>query len=457
MNMRVSDEFGVYHARLPLTQSATIVHGNALRINWEDVVPKNELSFILGNPPFLGARVMNSEQKDDMNFIFGKLKGVGNLDYVTAWYKKAVNIMKRTHIKTAFVSTNSISQGEQPAILWKPLMEQGVYINFGIPTFKWHNEAKGKAAVHCVIIGFSYAKTNPNINPYLLESSTVFIESRNKPLSDVPEMGIGNKPIDGGNYLFTEEERAKFLLQEPNAEKWFKIWLGADEFINSRKKYCLWLGECSPSELRSMPEAMKRVEAVKQFRLASKSEGTRKIADNPRRFHVENMPNSTFIVIPEVSSERRKYIPIGFLTPDIFCSNKLRLLPNGTLYHFGILTSNVHMAWMRAVCCRMKSDYSYSINIVYNNFPWPDATVGQQETIETLAKAILDARTLFSDSSLADIYDPIAMPPELSKAHRTLDAAVMKLYGFPVKKGFTEADCVVALMEMYQNIHEKKG
>jgi len=452
MNMRVSDEFGMYHARLPLTQSATIVNGNALRMDWADVVPKNQLSYILGNPPFVGARVMSDAQKDDMNFVFGKLKGVGNLDYVTAWYKKAVDMMENTRMRSAFVSTNSIAQGEQPAILWKPLMERGVFINLGVSSFIWSNEAKGKAAVYCVIVGFSYQKTEPNINPYLLEAPNIFIEGCSKPICDVPTIGIGNKPIDGGFYLFTKEEKDDFLIKEPQAEKLFRPWIGSHEFINGYYRYCLWLGECAPSDLRKMPEVMKRIEAVRQFRLDSKSAPTQKLADTPTRFHVENMPESHYIVIPEVSSERRRYIPIGFVSPDIMASNLVKIVADGTLYHFGILTSNVHMAWTRAVCGRLKSDYRYSKDIVYNNFPWPQADEKQKEQIEKLAQAVLDAKGNYPTSSLADLYDPLTMPPDLLKAHRNLDATVQKLYGFPVGKDFTEAHCVAALMQMYKEM-----
>ena len=451
MNLRVSEHFGQYYARLPLTQSATIVHGNALRIDWEGVVPKRELSYILGNPPFYGARMMNSTQKDDMLNTFGKSKGVGNLDYVTAWYKKAADMMDGSVIRAAFVSTNSVSQGEQVAILWKPLMNRGIFINFGIPTFKWSNEAKGKAAVHCVIIGFSYNKTEPNISPYLIEAPTVFIESRSKPLGDVPNMSLGNQPIDGGHYLFTVEEKEDFLKLEPQAEKWFRPWVGSHEFINRYYRYFLFLKHCPPAELRKMPESMKRVEAVKQFRLESTREVTRQLAETPREFAFSNISEDTFIVVPEVSSERRRYIPIGFLTPDILCSNLVKIVPNATLYHFGILTSNVHMAWVRVVCGRLKSDYRYSSTLVYNNFPWPDANDEQKAAIEKLAQAVLDARALYSDSSLADLYDPLTMPPELLKAHRALDAAVMKLYGFSVKDT-TEASCVAALMERYREL-----
>ena len=464
MNLRVADMFGMYYARLPLTQSATIVHANALRMDWEDVVPAKELSYILGNPPFVGARIMSAEQKDDLLHVFEDTKNAGNLDYVFCWYKKAVEIMqKNRRISTALVSTNSIAQGEQVAILWKPFFDKGIHIHFAYRTFKWSNEAKGKAAVHCVIVGFGMQKQTDNfivnndtrhkaenINGYLIDASNICIESRKKPLCAVPEIGIGNKPIDGGYYLFTEAEKNEFVKKEPLSEKYFRKWLGSEEFINGKVRYCLWLGDCPPSELKSMPECLKRVDAVKQYRLASKSAPTRKLADKPRRFHVENMPTSEYIVIPEVSSENRYYIPIGFLHPDILSSNLVKIIPNATLYHFGILTSSVHMAWMRAVAGRLEMRYRYSKDIVYNNFPWPEANDKQKATIEPLAQAVLDARALFPESSLADLYDPLTMPPELLKAHQKLDRAVMKLYGF--KANMAEAEVVAKLFERYQRL-----
>jgi len=469
MNIRASELFGTYYVRLPLTHSATLVHANALRTDWEDVVPKSELSYILGNPPFNGARWMSKEQKLDMQNVFKNIHGVGDLDYVSAWYYKSTEFISGTKIRAAFVSTNSISQGQQPAILWKPLIKYYyAIIDFAFRTFIWSNEAKGKAAVHCVIIGFSTLCTSKdkilvdengkiviasNINPYLINAPTVFIENRSKPICDVPEIATGNKPIDGGFYLFTNDEKEEFVKIEPKSEQYFRLWYGADEFINGWNRWCLWLGDCSPSDLRQMPEAAKRIESVRKYRLDSKSEPTRKIAEIPRRFHVENMPSSNYIVIPQVSSIRRKYIPIGFLTPDVLCSDKLRLIPNATLYHFGVLTSNVHMAWTRVVAGRLKSDYSYSNKTTYNNFPWPNASDDQKGAIEVLARFILNTREKFPNCSLADLYDPDFMPPELLKAHQTLDRAVLQLYGFPTKKSeFSEADCVAALMEMYQKL-----
>ncbi len=450
---------------LPLKSYANITEGNALRMDWESVIPKHELNYIMGNPPFVGARMMGAEQKDDVNAIFPGWKNAGNLDYVSCWYKKAADLMAGTSIRAALVSTNSVTQGEAVANLWKPLFESGVHIDFAHRTFRWDSEAKIKAHVHCVIVGFSTApNTTPktlftseraqvvqNINGYLLDAGNVFVESRSKPLCDVPEIGIGNKPIDGGNYLFTKDEMDEFLKIEPAAGKWFKPWYGSQEFINRCPRYCLWLGDCPPNELRKMPECLKRVEAVRQCRLSSTSAGTVKLADKPTRFHVENMPEGTYILLPKVSSERRRYIPMGFMTPDTLCSDLVFIIPNSTLYHFGVLTSNVHMAWMRAVCGRLKSDYRYSKDVVYNNFPWPTPTDAQKAKIEQTAQAILDARALYPDASLADLYDETTMLPELRKAHQQNDKAVMVAYGFWGKLN-SEPACVAELMRMYQKL-----
>lgn len=451
---------------LPLKSYANIVEGNALRIDWESVVPKSQLNYIMGNPPFVGARIMNEAQKQDVLDVFGKdWKNVGNLDYVCCWYKMATEMMSGTSIRTALVSTNSVSQGETVANLWKPLFESSVHIDFAHRTFRWDSEAKIKAHVHCVIIGFSVTH-NPaprklynldhmqvvkNINAYLVDADNIFVESRNKPLCSVPDIGIGNKPIDNGNYLFTEEEKEAFIQSEPASESYFKPWYGSQEFINQKPRYCLWLGDCTPAEIRSMPQVLKRVEAVRDFRLNSKSAGTVKLAEKPTRFHVENMPKSTYVVIPEVSSERRRYIPMGFMTPDILCSNLVKIVPDATLYHLGVLTSNVHMAWVRAVCGRLETRYRYSKDIVYNNFPWPTPSEEQKAKIEETAQAILDARALYPDSSLADLYDELTMPPELRKAHQENDRAVMRAYGFSIKDT-TESSCVAELMKMYQEL-----
>ena len=452
---------------LPLKSYANITEGNALRLNWEDVVPKGKLNYIMGNPPFVGARLMDVAQKSDVNLIFDGWKNAGNLDYVCCWYKKAADLMQGTDIRSALVSTNSVSQGESVANLWKPLFESGVHIDFAYRTFRWDSEAKIKAHVHCVIIGFSVAPNQKekvlyssdrgqivqNINGYLLAADNVFVESRNKPLCNVPEIGMGNQPIDDGNYLFTEDAKAEFLVKEPMAEKYFHPWYGAHEFINRSPRWCLWLGECSPNELRKMPYCMKRIEAVREFRLSSKRTSTNKLADIPTRFQTENMPRGHFVVIPEVSSKKRKYVPIGYMEDTALCSNKVRIMPDATFYHFGILTSNVHMAWMRAVCGRLKSDYDYSIKIVYNNFPWPTPTDEQRAKIERTAQAILDARNLYPDCSLADLYDEVTMPPELRKAHQQNDKAVMQAYGFWGKLN-SESACVAELMKMYQKLTE---
>ena len=453
---------------LPLKTNAYIVEGNALRTDWESVVPKGELNYIMGNPPFVGARLMDKAQKDDINHIFAGWKNAGNLDYVCCWYKKAADLMQNTAIRTALVSTNSVSQGESVANLWKPLFADGVHIDFAYRTFRWDSEAKSKAHVHCVIIGFSTA-VNPaerriysseryqvakNINGYLLDGDNVFIESRNKPLCNVPEIGIGNKPIDGGFYLFEKEEMEDFIKKEPASKKYFRPWYGSKEFINQKSRYCLWLGDCSPAELKAMPLCLERVKSVKEYRLNSPSAGTVKLADKPAHFHVENMPDSTYILVPKVSSERRRYVPIGFMTPDVLCSDLVFIIPNASLYHFGILTSNVHMAWMRAVCGRLEMRYRYSKDVVYNNFPWPTPPRNLFDKIEQTAQAILDARALYPDCSLADLYDELTMPPELRKAHQDNDRAVMDAYGFT--KGTaartSESACVAELMKLYQKM-----
>ncbi len=453
---------------LPLKTYANITEGNALRLDWETVVPKTTLNYIMGNPPFVGARLMDASQKSDVNLIFDGWKNAGNLDYVCCWYKKAADLMRGTEIRSALVSTNSVSQGESVANLWKPLFESGVHMDFAYRTFRWDSEAKIKAHVHCVIIGFSIAPSRKekvlyssdraqvvqNINGYLLDAENVFVESRKKPLCNVPEIGIGNKPIDGGNYLFTKEEMEDFIKKEPQSEQYFKPWYGSQEFINRSPRYCLWLGDCPPNELRKMPECLKRVEAVREMRLASKSAGTVKLAGKPTRFHVENMPTGNYIVVPKVSSERRRYIPMGFMTPDIMASDLVFIIPNASLFHLGVLTSNVHMSWMRAVCGRLEMRYRYSKDVVYNNFPWPTPTEEQKAKIERTAQTILDARALYPDSSLADLYDEVTMPPELRKAHQENDKAVMRAYGFDIKTT-TETSCVAELMRRYQELVER--
>jgi len=463
MNIRVSEQFGQYYARLPLTQRATIVHANALKIDWENIVPKNKLSYIISNPPYSGARMMTPRQKHDIHHVFGKIKNVGNLDYVTAWFKKAADMMSGTKIRTAFVSTNSITQGEQVSLLWKPLMERSVHVDFAYRTFKWWNEAKGKAAVHCVIIGFSFidtahkyifdgeTKTSVSlINSYLVDAPDIFIESRSKPLCDVPEMVFGSMPNDGGHLIIEADDYKGFLRSEPNAKKYIRRFVGSVEYINSLPRYCLWLVDATPAELQSMPVVLQRIEHVRDIRSKSRAEGTRKKAKTSALFYQISQPKSKYILVPRVSSERRGYIPIGFMSPKIIASDATLTISNATLYHFGILTSSVHNAWMRTIGGRLRTDYRYSKDIVYNNFPWADATDGQKSTIEKLAQAVLDARAQFPNSSLADLYDPLTMPKELLKAHQTLDRAVMKLYKF--KSNMSESDIVAKLMEMYQKL-----
>ena len=481
MNLRVSEEFGLYFARIPLKTSPHIVHGNALRLDWNDVLPAVRCSYVLGNPPFVGAKYMDDAQRDDVRAVFAGIDNAGLLDFVAAWYVKAAAYLKSAPppsqplaTRCAFVSTNSITQGEQVGVLWGWLLAQGMHIQFAHRTFSWSNEARGKAAVHCVIVGFGldnpahkviyeyedikgepHALVAKNISPYLVDAPDVVLPRRSRPICPAPDIGIGNKPIDGGHYLFTTQERDAFIAKEPASAAWFRRWLGADEFLNGYERWCLWLGDCPPAELRAMPEALKRVQAVKAFRLASKSAPTQKLADMPTRFHVENMPGRPYLVLPEVSSERRLFIPFGFEQPDTLCSNLVKVAADATLFHFGVLSSTMHNAWVRATCGRLKSDFRYSKDIVYNNFPWPDApTDAQRLAIETAAQAVLDARAQFPGSSLADLYDPLTMPPALLKAHHKLDAAVDKAYeASGGRKSYaSDAERVTFLFARYQQL-----
>jgi hypothetical protein len=466
MNMILSSEFGLYYVRLPLKTRPGIKKGNALTEDWKKLVAPKDLSYILGNPPFVGSKFLSDDQRNEMAAIFSNSKKSGILDYVSAWYVKAAEYIQNTDIKVGFVSTNSITQGEQVGPLWDLLLNKfGIKIHFAHRTFKWSSQARGKAAVHCVIIGFAISKPDDptlfdydtpdaeahqikvgHINPYLVDAPDVLLFNRSSPICDVPKIGIGNKPIDDGNYLFTKEGKDSFIALEPLSEKWFRPWIGSDEFINGYERYCLWLGDCPPDELRKMPEVMKRVEAVRQSRLRSKSEPTIKLAETPTRFHVENMPKTPYVVIPKVSSERRKYIPIGFISPEILSSDLVFVVPNASLYHFAILTSGMHMAWVRYVCGRLKSDYRYSIGIVYNNFPWPEPSEKQRSNIEKAAQSLLDARSKFPSSNFADLYDPRSMPQELVKAHIRLDAEVEKTYG---NRFASDGDRVAFLFEKY--------
>ena len=453
---------------LPLKSYANIIEGNALRMDWESVVPKGKLHYIMGNPPFVGARMMNTAQKEDLNSVFPGWKNAGNLDYVSCWYKKTSDLMEGTSIRSALVSTNSVTQGEAVANLWKPLFEAGIHIDFAHRTFRWDSEAKIKAHVHCVIVGFSiapnakrkiiYSSDRPqvaqNINAYLFDGENVFIENRKKPICDVPEMVFGNTPIDDGNLIIEADELKSFLEAEPNAKQYIHRLVGSREFINGLPRYCLWLVGANPSDLRKMPLVMKRIQAVREMRASSKRGATQKLSSTPTLFGEIRQPTSgNYLIVPLTSSERRRYIPIGFMPCDVIATNLVQMLPNATLYHFGVITSNVSNAWMRTVCGRLKSDYRYTITNVYNNFPWPTPTAQQKAKIEQTAQAILDARALYPDCSLADLYDEVAMPPELRKAHQQNDRAVMQAYGFDIKTT-TETSCVAELMRMYQKLVE---
>ena len=458
---------------LPLKSYANITEGNALQVDWASVVPKHELNYIMGNPPFVGYSLQSKAQKDDILSVYVDEKGkpyktAGKIDYVSGWYFKAAQLMQGTAVRTAFVSTNSITQGEQVAGVWKPLYERfGIHIDFAHRTFRWDSEASIKAHVHCVIVGFSN-EPNPapkriytteryqeveNINPYLLDAPNVFIDSRTNSICNVPQMVYGNKPTDGGFLFLSPEERDELLKREPGTEKFIRQIYGATEYSNNKARYCLWLVGASPSELRKSPFIMERVEQVRQFRLNSTKAATQRSADTPTLFQEIRHPDSEYIIIPRHSSETRRYIPFGFVQPQIVVNDAVQIIPDAKIYHFGIMMSNVHMAWTRAVCGRIKSDYRYSKDVVYNNFPWPTPTDTQKTKIEQTAQAILDARARYPESSLADLYDELTMPPELRKAHQDNDRAVMQAYGFSVRD-MTESICVAELMRMYQSLTE---
>ena len=451
---------------LPLKSYTNIVEGNALRMDWNEVIPADRLSYICGNPPFIGARLMTTSQKEDL-FLALKEKKTGNLDYVSGWYIIAATYMYSTKIKAALVSTNSITQGEQVPLLWSPLLAKGIKINFAYRTFRWDSEAQSQAHVHCVIIGFSYIDIKPcklyasdsyelveNINAYLVNGPDIIINSRKSPLCNVETVVFGNMPNDGG-YLssYSDEDRNNMIDNYPLSKTMFRPFLGAVEFLHNKKRWCLWLKDISPADIKKVQPVIDAISHVRDIRLSSNRSGTKKLAEVPYLFGEIRQPDTIYIIIPRHSSENRKYIPMGYVSPSIICGDSNLLMPNASLYHFGILMSNVHNAWMRTVCGRIKSDYRYSVNVVYNNFPWPDPTPEQKERIEKTAQAILDARALYPDSSLADLYDELTMPPELRTAHQNNDRAVMAAYGFPVKN-FTEADCVAELMKMYQKLTE---
>lgn len=451
---------------LPLRSLSNLHEGNALKTDWSEVFP-DDLTYLVGNPPFLGARNQSKEQKAELLEVFDGAKNAGNIDYCGAWYMKAARFTQGKRTRCALVSTNSICQGEQVANLWKPLHDLDIHIDFAHNTFRWDNEAADKAHVFCVIVGFSrencekrlYVHDTPDaaevkkaaksINAYLSDAPDAFIWNRNKPICDVPKIGIGNKPIDGGFYLFADEEKTDFLNKEPGAESYFHRWIGAREFLHGESRWCLYLGDAAFAELKELPRCRERIEAVREYRLASKSAPTRKLADRPAHFHVENMPKGNSIVVPKVSSERRRYIPMGFVGPETLCSDLVFLIPNASLYHFGVLQSQFHNAWMRTVAGRLKSDYRYSGGIVYNNFVWPEPTVSQREEVERCAQAVLDARDAQEGATLADMYDPKneTFFPELMAAHRALDAAVEAAYG--VDFGGDEERIVAHLFNLY--------
>jgi hypothetical protein len=469
MNVKLSEEFGEYFIRLPLKASANIVNGNALQLDWNEIVPKNQLNYILGNPPFIGKQLRNKSQNDDMELVFNeKIQNYGVLDYVTSWYIKASDFIHETKIKCAFVSTNSITQGEQVGILWEYLLSQGNKIHFAHRTFKWSNEAKGNAAVYVVIIGFAYFETNKkyiydyqdvkgepieieakNINPYLVNQKDTVILSRSKPICKVPEICFGSMPNDEGNFIFTDEEKIEFLKKEPNADKFVKPLISAREFLHNEKRWCLWLVDINPSEIKQLPEITKRIENVKKYRLASTREATKKLADYPNLFGEIRQPESDYILIPRHSSENRHYIPFGFFSKESICSDSCLCIPKSSLYDFGILMSTMHMTWVKQICGRIKSDYRYSNNLVYNNYPWPDSpTMDKFNKVEDAAKEVLAAREKYPESSLADLYDPLTMPKNLLDAHKKLDKAVDLCYR---PQAFTsELNRLEYLFELYE-------
>ncbi|SDD74917.1 class I SAM-dependent DNA methyltransferase [Aquimonas voraii] len=478
MNTRVGEQFGEYFARLPLVKSATIVHGNALRIDWNSVVPKERLSYILGNPPFSGAMVMDDTARSAFAEAFSDLPGAGVLDFVAAWYWLAAKYIQDTRIEVGFVSTNSICQGEQVGLLWRPLLERWkVQINFAHRTFKWSNEARGTAAVHCVIVGFGLlprhektifdyatldseplASKATNINPYLFDGANVLLENRRHPLCGVPDLRFGSMPRDGGNLILSEEEYHHLVEAEPDSARWLRPYVGAEQYISGRWRWCIWLDGVEPSAYRGSRAVMARVELTRQFRQASKASSTRNFAATPGVFCQIAQPTADYLLVPAITTQRRRYVPLGFMPREVIANNKLYVAQGATKLHLGVLSSEMHMAWMRYTCGRMKSDFSYSRDIVYNNFPWPEPLDDKaRSAIEAAAQAVLDARAAFPDSTLADLYDPLSMPPALVKAHQQLDRAVDAAYtavekaaGRKAPKLGTDAERVAFLFERYQ-------
>ena len=480
MNMRASQEFGLYFARIPLKSTPQIRHGNALRLDWNEVLPAQRCSYVLGNPPFVGAKFLGDEQRADVRAVFAGIDNAGLLDFVAAWYVKAARYIAHETEATrcGFVSTNSITQGEQVGVLWGWMLAQGVRIHFAHRTFQWSNEARGKAAVHCVIVGFglgdcegktifeyedirgeAHAVAVGNINPYLVDAPDVLLPRRAQPLTTVPPLRFGSQPIDGGHFLMTKEEADVLINAEPDIRPYVRQYLGAEEFINGEPRWCLWLLNCPPRVIRNSEILRERVRQVREFRLSSKRAATRELADQPTSFAFVSQPDTEYLLVPSVSSERRQYVPIGYLPPDVIASNLVFTIPNASLFHFGILTSAMHNAWMRATCGRLESRFRYSASIVYNNFPWPGFAgepLGDKEVtaIEAAAQGVLDARARFPGASLADLYDPLTMPPDLLKAHQRLDAAVDRAYlGSGGRKTYrNDAERVAFLFELYQRL-----
>ena len=451
---------------LPLKSYTNITEGDALRLNWESIVSKYKLNYIMGNPPFLGGMFMSEFQKKEIREIFDGVTGAGEFDYVTGWYKKAVEFTLGTPISCAFVSTNSICQGSQVITFWKHLIERyNIHIDFAHTTFVWNNEAQNQAKVHCVIVGFSGIKAAPKpkklfssennykiceqISPYLTDTPVIFVESRSTPLCDVPKMRFGSMPRDGGGFVLSPEEREELVRKEPLATKWIKPYIGAVEFLNNKERYCLWLVNADPGEISKCPTVKKRIEFVRENRASSKAAGTRKFAATPMLFCQIAQPDTDYIIVPKTSSGKRRYVPIGFMDKDTIASDLVFLIPDAGLYEFGVLMSNVHNSWMRLVAGRLKSDYRYAKDIVYNTFVWCNPTDEQKARIESTAQGIIEARKLYPNSTLANMYDDVLMPPELRKAHQQNDRAVMQAYGFSIKDT-TENSCVAALMKMYQ-------
>ena len=450
---------------LPLKTNAHIVEGNALRVDWNDVIPKEKLNYIMGNPPFVGARLMDSPQKIEVQDTFGDIKDVQDLDYVTCWYKVAAEYIQNTNIEVCFVSTNSICQGSQVPILWDVLLNRlHVHINFAYQTFQWGSESTDQAAVHCVIVCFAAFNRAQkllfsigtekqivrNVSPYLTEGDDTFVVAAKDALWDVPKMNFGNQPRDGGFFVISPEERDEILAKEPELEKWLHPYIGADEFIKGKKRYCLWLVHASPMDIKKSKILYEKVEAVRSFRLASKAKTTNGYARVPNLFAQITQPEGQdYLLVPSVSSEKRIYVPIGFMDAEVISSNAAQIIPGATIYHFGVLTSNVHMAWMRAVCGRLEMRYRYSKEIVYNTFPWPNPTETQKHKIEETAQYILAVRAQYPDTPMSTLYDRNLMPKDLQKAHWANDRAVMQAYGMPIKET-DEAACVAWLMRLYQ-------